>query len=52
MLYIKGVSFYAIGWLENAFTCFEDTILILKKYINQTTQERILLDTIRLQCFL
>ncbi|CAD8196482.1 unnamed protein product [Paramecium pentaurelia] len=41
-----------IGWLENAFTCFEDTILILKKYINQTTQERILLDTIRLQCFL
>ncbi|CAD8124776.1 unnamed protein product [Paramecium sonneborni] len=41
-----------IGWLENAFTCFEDTILILKKHINKPTQERTLLNIIRIQCFL
>ncbi|CAD8186348.1 unnamed protein product [Paramecium pentaurelia] len=46
-----GVVFYAIGWLEQAFTCFEDAILALKK-TPRTDQEGYLLSIIRLHCYL
>ncbi|CAK90300.1 unnamed protein product (macronuclear) [Paramecium tetraurelia] len=46
-----GVVFYAIGWLEQAFTCFEDAILALKK-TPRTDQEGYLLSITRLHCYL
>ncbi|CAD8072136.1 unnamed protein product [Paramecium primaurelia] len=46
-----GIVFYAIGWLEQAFTCFEDAILALKK-TPRTDQEGYLLSIIRLHCYL
>ncbi|CAD8183782.1 unnamed protein product [Paramecium octaurelia] len=46
-----GVVYYAIGWLEQAFTCFEDAILALKK-TPRTDQEGYLLSIIRLHCYL
>ncbi|KAM3136731.1 hypothetical protein pb186bvf_011176 [Paramecium bursaria] len=46
-----GVAYYAVGWLENSFTCFEDSIMIIKKS-QRFGLHGLVLNMIRIHCYL